>query len=140
MKSIVLYYSYNGHTKKVAEKLARTQGATLVEIQTEKRKSKLLTYLVDCPLAMMRKPAKIKPLTADLAAFDMVTLAAPVWAGKPAPAFNAAVKLLPRSKNVQLIFVSAGGPGATKRSEDGTRHLVRQQGCTVVGYKDVKQP
>ncbi len=140
MKSIVLYYSYNGHTKKVAEKLAGKHGAALAEIQTEKRRGKLLTFLVDCPLAMMRKPAKIKPITADLAAFDMITIAAPVWAGKPAPAFNAAVKLLPKGKNVQLILVSAGGPGATKRSEDGTRMLVKHQGCTVVDYKDVKQP
>ena len=140
MKSIVLYYSYSGHTKKAAEKLARTQSAELVEIQTKTHKSKFLTYLVDCPRAMMRKASPIEPITQDLSGYDMITLAAPVWAGRPAPAFNSMVKLLPKNKNVQVILVSAGGPGATKKSEKGTRHLIKEQGCKVLAYKDVKQP
>lgn len=140
MKSIVLFYSYGGHTKKVAEKLARTQGAELVEIQTLKHKSKFLTFLVDCPKAMLRKSTPIHPIQQDLSGYDLITLAAPVWASNPAPAFNAVVPLLPKGKNVQLIMVSASGNGATKRSEAGTKALIKKQGCTVVAYKDVKQP
>lgn len=140
MKSIILYYSYNGHTKKVAEKLARTQGADLVEIQTVQQKGNFMTYLVDCPRAMMRKGAEIEPVTQDLSAYDLITLAAPVWASYPAPAFNAMVKLLPKQKNVQVILVSASGSGATKKSEIGTKHLIKDKGCKVIAYKDVKQP
>lgn len=141
MKSIILYYSYNGHTKKWAEKLARShQGAELVEVQTKKRLGKFLTYLVECPRAMMRRCAAIKPVTQDLAGYDLITLAAPVWASYPAPAFNAMVQLLPKGKNVQVIMVSAGGPGATKKSEKNTKNLIRHRGCRVVSYKDVKQP
>lgn len=140
MKTVILYYSYNGHTKKVAEKLARTQGADLVEIQTKKRKSKFMTFLVDCPRAMMHKCSPIQPISRDLSAYDMITIAAPVWASSPAPAFNEAVKVLPKGKNVQVIMVSASGAGATKRSEEFTKKLIRHQGCTVVAYKDVKQP
>lgn len=140
MKSIVLFYSYGGHTKKVAEKLARTQGADLVEIQTKTHKGKFLTYLLDCPRAMMRKTAPIEPITQNLADYDLITLASPVWASNPTPAFNAAVKLLPKNKNVQVIMVSASGSGATKRSEAATKALIKKQGCKVLSYKDVKQP
>ena len=140
MKSIVLFYSYGGHTKKVAEKLARTQGADLVEIQTKTHKGKFLTYLLDCPRAMMRKAAPIEPITQNLADYDLITLASPVWASNPTPAFNAAVKLLPKNKNVQVIMVSASGSGATKRSEAATKTLIKKQGCKVLSYKDVKQP
>lgn len=140
MKSIVLYYSYGGHTKKAAEKLARSQGAELVEIQTQSVKGKFLTYLVDCPRAMMRKSAAIEPITQDLSSYDLITLASPVWASYPTPAFNAVVKLLPKGKNVQVLMVSSSGSGATKKSEDGTKKLIRHQGCRVVSYKDVKQP
>jgi len=138
MKSVVLYYSYTGHTKKAAEKMARTNGADLVEIQTQKKKSKFVTFLVDCPRAMMRKASPLKPIAQDLQAYDLITIASPVWASYPTPAFNSIVKLLPKGKNVQLIFVSGGGSGATKRSEHGTRELVRHAGCKVVDYKELK--
>ena len=139
MNAIVLYYSYNGHTKKVAEKLARSQGAELVEIQTQTRKNKFLTFLIDCPRAMMRKASPLVPITQDLSSYDLITLASPVWASYPTPAFNAMVKLLPKNKNVQVVMVSSSGSGATKKSEHGTKHLIRQQGCKVISYKDIKQ-
>jgi len=136
MKAIILYYSYKGHTKKVAEKMARAQGAELVEIRTKKRKNILMTFLVDCPHARMRKSSAIEPFTKDLSGYDLITLAAPVWAGYPAPAFNAMVGLLPKGKNIEVIMVS--GSGDTKKVEDGTRKLIKKQGCTVVAYKDIR--
>lgn len=140
MNAVILYYSYKGHTKKVAEKLAHAQGAELVEIQTRKRKNLFLTYLVEAPRARMHKLAALKPVTADLSRYDLITLAAPVWAGCPAPAFNAMVRLLPEHKKVQVVLVSASGSGATRKSEEGTRKLIKKQGCTVVAYKDMREP
>ncbi|MDD3920517.1 MAG: hypothetical protein PHO41_05035 [Eubacteriales bacterium] len=140
MNSIVLYYSYHGHTKKVAEKLARAQNAELVEVKTRRRQNALAAYLVECPRARMRKLARIQPIDQDLTGYDFITLASPVWAGFPAPAFNAMTALLPKGKNVQVVLVSGHGSGATKKSAEGTKHQIRQQGCTVVGYKEVKQP
>jgi NAD(P)H-dependent FMN reductase len=140
MKTVVLYYSYSGHTKKVAEKLARTQGAELVEIKTKVRRPMPLLFVYDCALALMHRPTAIEPIQQDLSKFDMITLASPVWASNPTPAFNAVVKLLPKGKNVQVILVSGSGVGATKRSEIHTKHRIKDQGCTVVAYKDVKQP
>jgi hypothetical protein len=138
MNAIVLYFSYTGHTRKIAEKLAHTQGAELVEIHTKGRLGKLNAFLVQCPRAMMRKTAPIQPITQDLNNYDMITLAGPVWAAYPAPVFNAMIKLLPAGKNVQLLLVSGGGSGATKKSEDGTKKLVKKQGCTVLAYKELK--
>jgi flavodoxin len=140
MKSIILYYSYSGSTRKVAEKLARTQSAELLEIKTKKQKSKFAAYLVECPRARMRKCAAIQPVTQDLKGYDLITLAAPVWAGYPAPAFNSMVKLLPPNANVQVILVSASGSGATKKSEEGTRRQIKKQGCKVLAYKDTRKP
>jgi hypothetical protein len=140
MKSIVLYYSYTGHTRKVAEKLAHTQGAEIVEVRTKRHKGKLATYLVDCPRAMMRKSSAVQPITQDLKEYGLITLLAPVWAGFPAPAFNAMVQLLPAHANVQIVLVSGGGPGATKKSEEGTRKLLKKQSCKVLSYKDTRQP
>ena len=138
MKAIILYYSFSGHTKKAAEKLARSQGAELVEIQTVKPIGKFQAFVWECPRAMMRRAARIQPVTQSLKDYDMITLMAPVWASYPAPAFNAAVKLLPAGKNVQVILVSGGGAGATKRSEAGTKALIKAQGCKLLAYKDAR--
>ena len=138
MKSIVLYYSYTGNTKKVAEKLAKTQGADLVEIKTVKRKGRFLTYLVDCPRAMRHKSVPIQPLAVNLSDYEMITMASPIWASNPAPAFNAAVKLLPKGKHIQVVMVSASG--SSKKCEPEIRKMIHHQGCSMVGYKNVKQP
>ena len=140
MKTVVLYYSYSGHSKKVAEKMATKQGWELVEIKTKVRRPMPLLFVYDCALALMHKTTAIEPITQDLSAYEMITLVSPVWASNPTPAFNAAVKLLPKGKKVQVIMVSGSGLGATKRSEKATKHRIREQGCTVVEYKDVKQP
>ena len=140
MNTVVLYYSYGGHTKKVAEKLARTQGAELVEIKTKVRRPLPLLFVYDCALALMHKTTAIEPIAQDLSGYDMITLASPVWASNPAPAFNAVVKLLPKGKNVQVVLVSGGGPGSAKRSEKATKHRIKDQGCRLVAYKEVKQP
>lgn len=138
MKSIIMYYSYRGHTKKVAEKMAHTLESDLLEVQTPKRKNIISTFFVDCPRARMRKSTTIKPIESALDAYDLITLAVPVWAGFPAPAFNAMVNLLPSHKNIQLVFVSSSGTGATKKSEEGTRKLIKKHGCSVVDYKEIR--
>ena len=140
MNTVVLYYSYGGHTKKVAEKLARTQGAELVEIKTKVRRPMPLLFVYDCALALMHKTTAIEPIAQDLSSYDMITLASPVWASNPTLAFNAVVKRLPKGKNVQVVLVSGGGPGAAKRSEKSTKHRIKDQGCKLVAYKEVKQP
>ncbi|MDD3920330.1 MAG: hypothetical protein PHO41_04055 [Eubacteriales bacterium] len=137
MKSIILYYSFQGHTKKIAEKMAHTLGADLVEVQTKRHQSLVGAYLVETLRAHRRKVAPIKTVTQDLNGYDLITLAAPVWNSFPAPAFNAMVQLLPPHKNIQVIMVSAHGSGATEKSEEGTRKLIKKQGCTVVDYKDM---
>ena len=138
MKTIVLYYSYSGHTKKVAEKLARTQGAELVEIKTKVRRPMPLLFVYDCALALMHKTTAIEPIQQDLSAYDMITLASPVWASNPTPAFNAALKLVPKGKKLQVVLVS--GSGSTKRSIVATKHRIKDQGCKLMSYEDVKQP
>ncbi len=140
MKSIVLYYSYTGHTKKVAEKLARTQNAEIIEVKTKRHKSRFMTYLVDCPRARMRKNAAVQPITQNLKEYGLITLLAPVWSWYPAPAVNTMVQWLPAHANVQVVLVSGGGPGATKKSEEGTRKLLKKQGCKVLSYKEARQP
>jgi flavodoxin len=136
MKTIVIYYTCGGTTRAEAQRIAAETDATLCPV-TEKHKRNMITaFIPGCPNAMHRKAAKIEPLGFDLNDFDRIVIGAPIWAGFPAPAFNAVVGLLPSGKEVELFFCSAGGE--TPKSEAGTKELIAQKGCTLLSYRDVK--
>ena len=89
-----------------------------------------------CIHARGRKASAIKPLTLELDDFDRILIGAPIWGGFPAPAFNAAVELLPQGKDVELFFCS--GSGSSSMSEEGTRKLIAGKKCSLMKYHDIK--
>ena len=136
MKTVILYYTFGGSTKKEAERLAAGLGAPLYRVKEVRNRSLLASFLPGSYLAMHRKAVDIRPLDIHLQDYDRIIIGCPVWAGYPAPVFNAMVELLPAGKEVEL-FLCSGGSG-TQKSEQGTKELVEKKGCTVVSYRDVK--
>ena len=74
----VVYYSWKGHTEKVATALAKLLDAELVRIEPVR----------DCRVAREGIKAffgvrsEIKPTRTDLSGVDTLVIASPVWAGK----------------------------------------------------------
>jgi hypothetical protein len=136
MKTVILYYSLGGATKAEAERLAAKQGAELCPIREAKKRNIFTAFVPGCPDAMKRRASKIQPLGCNLGEYDRIVIGCPIWAGFPAPAFNAAVNLLPSGKEVELFFCSGGGE--EPKSETGTKELIAAKGCTLVSYRDVK--
>lgn len=135
MKSIVLYYSLGGTTRAEAARTAEALSATLYEIKETRKRTPFSAFLPGCPNALHRKASKIEPLSVNLQDYDRIVLGAPVWAGFPAPAFNAMVNLLPSGKEVEIFLCSSGGEAP--KSLDGTKALIADRGCTLVSYRDV---
>lgn len=135
MKTIVVYYTFGGSTKKEAERLASQLSAPLCQVKEVRDRSLFAAFIPGGSLAMRRKAVAIDPLNVDLNGYDRIFIGCPVWAGYPAPVFNAIVKRLPAGKEVELFLCSTGG--STQKSEQGTKELVEKQGCTVVSYRDV---
>ena len=84
MRSLVLYYSNTGNTRKVAEALASGLGAEMAEVTCG---AYLRWY---GPLAMAwdiftRHAPKIEILVPPGAVYDLVVVGGPVWAAKIAP-------------------------------------------------------
>ena len=136
MKSAILFYSFGGATRKEATKRAAQSDADIFEIVEAKKRGIFSAFLSGCPQALGRKASAIKALTIDWSLYDSVTLMAPVWAGSPAPAFNAALALIPKGMNVNVILCSGGGE--TPKSKDGTIAMLREHGLTVGSYEDVR--
>ena len=136
MKSVILYYSFGGATRAEAKKRAEASGADVFEVLEVKKRSIFSAFLPGCPQALGRKATAIQPLTIDWSTYDDVTLMAPVWAGHPAPAFNAALELIPKDKILHIVLCSGGGE--TPNSKDATIDLLRKCGYALSSYEDVK--
>ncbi len=135
MIPVILYYSFSGKTRAEAEKRAAETGADLFELVEVKKRGFFSVYLIGCPMAISRAASKIRPLDIDWSRYDTVTLMSPVWAGSPAPAFNAALEIIPKDKVLHVVLCSAGGE--TPKSKEATISMLRSQGFALASYTDI---
>ena len=132
----ILYYSFGGSTRKLAKERAKAQGADLYEIREARKRTLLRSFFPGCTDARKRIASAILPFEIDWNKYERVDLYAPVWAGYPAPAFNAALALIPQGKETAIVLCSGGGE--TPQSKDGTIALVTRRGMRFVSYEDFK--
>ena len=88
MKKLVVYYSIGGNTRAVAERIARTLHADIVEIRTVKEYPDDYDVLVGLGQKEVESgylPA-IHPLDIDFTRYDAVIIGTPVWWYSFAPA------------------------------------------------------
>jgi len=136
MKTLVLFYSFSGNTRKLAVKKAAETGADIEEILETKKMSVLKAYVIGAYKAMKRKKTEIQPIKAQLNNYEKIIIMAPVWAATPAPAFNSIVEQLPAGKKIELVMVSAGS--GTQKTAEETRKLITARGCEVTDYTDIR--
>lgn len=140
MKTLILFYTFGGVTRKEALRLTdelQKSGNVIkcTEITEQKPRSLLGCFFSGCPKALQRKASKIVPVQIDQDA-DRFIIGCPIWAGFPVPAFNAIISLIPDGKEVELFFCSSGGE--TPKSKEGTIDLIKSKGLTLISYRDIK--
>ena len=87
MKIAVVFYSLDGNCALVAEEIKTQLNADLIRLQTqdEKKRGKVGKLFWGVGMVLRRKSPPLKPYTFDPAAYDLIVIGAPVWAGSPAP-------------------------------------------------------
>ncbi|HOD93482.1 MAG TPA: hypothetical protein PLT91_06005 [Clostridia bacterium] len=136
MKTAIVYYSYGGKTKKYCDNMAKEIEADIFEMQTLKRKSFIGNLFSECPKALQQKTTSIKEINLDLSTYDKIILAAPMWAGFPAPAFNNMVTMLPSGKEVEVFIISGGGETKPENKEK-VLSLIEKTGSKAIKYTDI---
>lgn len=81
-KILVVYFSWTGHTREVAEAIAAGLGADLEAIREVNRRSGWLAFLRSAYEVLRGKLVAIVEPQKDPAAYDLVVLGTPVWAGR----------------------------------------------------------
>lgn len=110
MKTLVVYYSRTGTTKKVAEEIARQLNADIEEIIDLKNRKGAIGWVISGKDATLKKLTKIKELKKDPKDYDIVVIGTPVWALSIAPAVRMYLKKA-KIKKVALFSTYGGSKG-----------------------------
>lgn len=79
MKTLVVFYSRTGTTKKVALEIANKLGAEIEEIKDTVNRSGVKGYLVSGRDAMKKRLTTLELTTKNPADFDLVIIGTPIW-------------------------------------------------------------
>ena len=80
MRTLVVYYSRTGNTRKIGEEVAAALGAEIEELKDRKNRQGRVGYMRAGRDAMRKHTADLEPTTRNPAKYDLVVLGGPVWA------------------------------------------------------------
>jgi len=112
MKAIIIYYSYSGNTKKVAEALVgylkEKSGVEIIRLEALDESN---SFFAQCHRAFWHRRAQISKVKYDLSGYDLICLGTPVWAFAPTPAINTYLSRCFGLKGKEIILFSTYGSG-----------------------------
>lgn len=117
-KKLVLYYSLEGHTKKVAEIIASSINADIYEIKpkNEIKAKGFSKYLCGGSQVVMAKKPEIVNIEIDLEKYEEVYVGSPIWAWTFAPPIRTLLEDgYLKNKKISYFYTHGGGP---KKAEE----------------------
>ena len=135
MGTLVIYYSYTGHTRAIAQRLAEDLQVDIIEIRDMARPGVLKAYTSGVVAVIQGKVWPMQPIEADLSSYDKLILLTPVWAGNMPPVMNGLWDKLPSGKAVEVKMISASG---SSRCKEKLEKILAAKGCTLEGFEDIK--
>jgi flavodoxin len=108
-RHLVAYYSWTGKTDKVGRAIAAALSADVEEIRELKPRKGFFAFMRAAIEASRRKASLISAPATDAAAYDVVILGTPVWAGEMAPALRAYIEREKTKFKDVAFFCTLGG-------------------------------
>ena len=132
MKPVIIFHSYSGTTRSVAEQVAAACSGTMTEVRSTQYSSRLTAYTVGCYRAMKGESDPIEPATIDAATASVIVIGTPVWAGRATPAINGAVAALDGCAGKKAVIFATCGKN-TGETFPRLRQALEARGVTVAG-------
>ena len=111
MKTLIVYYSYLGNTKSIAEMIQKKTGADILRIETVVPYDNDYNKVVDQGQSEVNRGycPEIKPLNIDPGQYDTIILGTPVWWYTFAPAMHTFLKTQDWKGKTIYPFATNGG-------------------------------
>lgn len=121
-KTLVVYFSAEGTTEKIAENLATSIGADIYEIKPQvpyaKADIRWTNPLARCNREKLgNKDVPVQGIVDDFAQYDVVLVGFPIWYGAAPNVVNTFCKGYDWSGKKVLAFATSGGSGIGKTAE-----------------------
>jgi flavodoxin len=145
MRSLVIYYSRTGRTKKIAEELHTSLGADIDEIQDEKKRSGIMGWLSAGRDARSKNTTSIKSVEKNPNDYQVVTIGTPTWNGTVSTPIRTYINRYMKSFRHVACFTTGDGedPEALNEIEQllegmviAKMHLVRTKEIETNKYHD----
>lgn len=138
MKKLIVFYSFEGNTKYIAESIAKAINADTLEIRPKKDiKSKgVMKYFFGGKQAMLGEKPELEEFDKNINEYDFIFFGTPVWAFTYAPAFKTFFSQKKvKEKKIALFCCDGGNKGKTFENMK-----VELEGNDIVGEIEFKEP
>lgn len=90
MKTLIIYYSFEGNVKLLGETMASEIGADILELhpKQEIKSTGFMKYLWGGRQVIMKEEPKLEPINVNLNDYELLVIGTPVWAGSYTPAIR----------------------------------------------------
>ncbi|TRZ50736.1 MAG: hypothetical protein D4S01_06060, partial [Dehalococcoidia bacterium] len=131
MKSIIVYYSFSGNTRKVSELLSEhLRKKSEVDILELKAADESTSFFKQALRALVRTKADVGTINFDLSKYDLICIGTPVWAFGPAPAMNT---YLDKCKGFQgkdtIVFTTYGSGTGNNHCINYIKSILNKKGA-----------
>jgi len=113
MKTLVVFYSRTGNTKKMGELIAKKLHANIDEIIDHKNRKGILGFIFGGRDALKEYLTDIS-FSKNPANYDLVIIGTPVWAGFSTPAFRTYLTENKNKIKKAAVFITSGGDTVDK--------------------------
>ncbi len=138
MKKLVVFYSFDGNTKLMAESVASAVGADILELKPVKEitRNNFMKIFVGGKQAFTKAEPELMPFDVKPEEYDLIFIGTPVWAWTYAPALRTFFKdHKPAGKKIALFYCHGGGPrNFLEKFEEAV------EGNEILGSIDFKDP
>ena len=116
MKNLVIFYSLEGNTKFIAEKIAKKINGDILELNTKKQypNKGFKKYFWGGRSVIFHQKPELIPYDKNIDEYDNIFIGTPIWVWTYAPPYNTFLEeSIINNKNIYL-FACHGGGGADK--------------------------
>ena len=110
-KKLVVYYSLDGNTRSVAQAIAETVGADVLELKPVRdlEQKGFLKYLVGGIQSLLKQSADLELFDHEPSDYDLLFVGTPVWAGTFTPALRTFLARPDLKERNAALFCCCGG-------------------------------
>ena len=134
MKALVVYYSFEGNTRFIAEAIAQEIQADILELKVKNdiKTKGFMKFFWGGKQVLQKQTPELLPLAKDPSEYKLILVGTPVWAFTFAPALRTFFKDIKlKDKKIALFCIHEGSP--SKTFEDMKKEL---EGNDIISEND----